>query len=131
MIFGCAGVQAIAAATRSVVCWLGGSPVSGDSLRWNVSIACRNSGGTGYRVSDEARWEAHQRLAREEGIFCEPAGAVALAGALDAVQRGEIDHNAPVVCTVTGSGFKDPPSVDRMIQGVDCPSIEAAEIMDV
>ena len=91
--------------------------------------ACRSVGGTGYLLSDEAIWHAQKRLAREEGLFCEPAGAVALAGALDARQRGEIGCDSPVVCLVTGIGFKDPPSVDRMAEAEDCPVIAPEEIM--
>ena len=87
------------------------SILDGHELIW----AARNSGGTGYLVSDQRIWEAQTRLAREEGIFCEPAGATALAGALDALRRGELDADANIVCLVTGSGFKDPPSIQRML----------------
>ncbi len=69
--------------------------------------ACRVSAGTGYLVADQQVRLLQRRLAVEEGIFCEPAGAVALAGAVEAVRRGEIDGNSTVVCLVTGSGFKD------------------------
>jgi threonine synthase len=79
--------------------------------------ACRASGGTGHVVSDEEIWATQSRMAREEGIFCEPAGAAALAGALRAAAAGELDPEALVVCLVTGSGFKDPPSVERMLAG--------------
>jgi threonine synthase len=63
----------------------------------------------------------------EEGVFCEPAAATALAGALKAAGAGLIDADAPVVCCVTGSGFKDPPSVQRMIEGTTCPLIDPDE----
>ena len=56
-----------------------------------VIAACRASGGTGHLASDAAVYELQRRLAREEGIFSEPAGAVALAGALKAAANGEID----------------------------------------
>jgi threonine synthase len=93
-----------------------------------VIPACRDSGGNGYLVSDEETWQLQARLAREEGIFAEPAGAVALAGALQSRQRGEIDGDDVVVCLVTGFGFKDAASIDRMIADVDCPTIDAEEI---
>lgn len=64
-------------------------------------------------------------LAREEGIFSEPAGAVALAGAAKAAAAGELDPDAPVVCLVTGSEFKDAPSVDRMVRGFDRPLVDS------
>ncbi len=89
--------------------------------------ACRSSGGTGHVVRDEEVWAAQARLAREEGIFCEPAAATALAGALKAAREGLIAPEANVVCFVTGSGFKDPPSVQRMLGGATCPLIDVAE----
>ena len=82
-----------------------------------VIAACRASGGTGHLVSDEEVWQCQQRLAKEEGLFGEPAAAVALAGALGAWKRGEIDPESPVVCLVTGSGFKDSESVARLNAG--------------
>ncbi|MCB1232200.1 MAG: pyridoxal-phosphate dependent enzyme [Verrucomicrobiae bacterium] len=93
----------------------------------DVIAACRKGGGTGHLVEDALVFECQRRLAQEEGIFAEPAGAVALAGALQAAERGEIDRNSSVVCLVTGSGFKDDASVDRMIANVEAPLIELEE----
>lgn len=90
----------------------------------DVIRACRRTGGTGHLVSDERIWEVQRRLAREEGIFCEPAGATAVAGALQAAREGWIASNAVVVATITGSGFKDPPSIERMIADRSCPMVE-------
>ena len=92
--------------------------------------ACRASGGTGHLVDDDSTWRAQKRLALEEGIFCEPAGAVALAGALDAANRGEVGRDDHVVCLVTGVGFKDPPAVDRMVADCECPLIDVEQIGD-
>jgi threonine synthase len=89
--------------------------------------ACRATGGTGHPVRDQEVWETQVRLAREEGIFCEPAGAAALAGALRARADGLIAADAVVVCCVTGSGFKDPASVQRMVAGSACPVMDLAE----
>jgi threonine synthase len=92
--------------------------------------ACRSTGGTGHLVTDDFVWQVQKRLAREEGIFCEPAGAVALAGALQAAQRGELSHDATIVCVVTGSGFKDAESIDRMNTDFECPLIDASAVDD-
>ncbi len=89
--------------------------------------ACRRSGGTGHLVEDEEVWEAQARLAREEGIFCEPAGATALAGALRLAKNGEIAPDATVVCLVTGSGFKDLSSLERMVDAGNVPTVEMVE----
>lgn len=89
-----------------------------------VIAACRSSGGTGHTVSDDAVFAAQRRLAREEGIFCEPAGAVALAGVINTVQQDKFQTNSPVVCLVTGSGFKDAHSVERMNADRQCPWVD-------
>jgi threonine synthase len=93
-----------------------------------VIAACRATGGTGHVVDDEQVWNAQRRLAREEGLFCEPAGATALAGALQAARSGEIAAKDAVVCLVTGSGFKDAASLDRLVGGHDCPVVSADEL---
>jgi threonine synthase len=96
-----------------------GSVLDGDE----VIAACRHSGGNGYTVTDEAVWNWQARLAREEGIFCEPAGAVGLAAAEQAVARGEIASDEPVICLVTGSGFKDERSLLRMTGEAPTPLV--------
>jgi threonine synthase len=93
-----------------------------------VIAACRSCGGTGHVVADETVWAVQARLAREEGIFCEPAGVVPVAGALQAASEGLIRPDATVVCLLTGSGFKDQPSVNRMVQDRDCPLIDVADL---
>ncbi|MBL9215687.1 MAG: pyridoxal-phosphate dependent enzyme [Opitutaceae bacterium] len=97
-----------------------GSILDGDA----VIAACRLSGGLGHVVEDEAAWSWQARMATEEGIFCEPAGAVALAGAAQAVARGELPADEPVVCLVTGSGFKDERSLIRMTGGGATPLLD-------
>jgi threonine synthase len=89
-----------------------------------VIAACRQSGGTGHTVSDQEVFDAQKHLARDEGIFCEPAGAVALAGALQSARQGELDPAAPVICLVTGSGFKDAASIETMNADADCPVVD-------
>jgi len=90
--------------------------------------ACRATGGTGHLVEDDAIWNVQRRLAREEGVFTEPAGAVALTGALQAVANGEVARDAQIVCVISGSGFKDMHSVDRMNEDLDCPLVDAEAI---
>lgn len=90
--------------------------------------ACRATGGTGYLVDDSSVWEMQKRLAREEGIFCEPAAAVSVVGAALALERGELSPDATVVCTITGSGFKDPASVDKMASDTHSPIVDLAGV---
>ena len=89
--------------------------------------ACRASGGTGYLVSDAEIYSAQARMAREEGFFSEPAGAIGLAGVLDARAREEIESDAVVVVLVTGTGFKDDVAIDRLGDGKACPLVEDME----
>lgn len=85
--------------------------------------ACRETGGTGYLVDDADVFEIQRELARREGVFCEPAGAVSLAGLKQAVAEGKVDPDQTVVCLVTGTGFKDLESFGEM----QCPTISLAE----
>jgi threonine synthase len=82
------------------------------------------SEGSVVTVSDDEILIAWRALAREEGIFCEPAGAVALVGAAEAVRLGEISKADQVVCLVTGSGFKDINSVESMISGREATMLD-------
>ena len=84
--------------------------------------AARRTSGTGHLVSNEAIWDMQRRLAFEEGVFCEPAGAVATAGAVLAARNGKIDQNDCVVCLVTGSGFKDEASARDIAEQTSCPT---------
>ncbi len=94
----------------------------------DVIRECRPTGGTGHLVADEDVWDLQKQLAREEGIFCEPAGAVALAGALKARSNSEVAPGDTVVCLVTGSGFKDAGSVERMNSDRSVQLIAASEL---
>lgn len=78
-----------------------------------VIRACRALGGNGYTVTDEDVFNFQKKLAQQEGIFSEPAGAVALAGLAKAVELKEVTKNEKIVCLVTGSGFKDMQSVEN------------------
>lgn len=68
----------------------------------------RATGGQGYVIDENEIRAVQRRLAQEEGILVEPAGAVSVAGALAAAQTGELTGDGPVICILTGHGFKDP-----------------------
>lgn len=80
-----------------------GNPQSWDSA-WTAS---RESGGWFAEFSDEEILKTQRLLAEEEGIFCEPASAVSVAGALRDIREGRIREGSVVVCTLTGHGLKD------------------------
>ena len=47
-------------------------------------------------------------LSQYEGVFCEPASATSLAGAMQDIRSGKIPEGSKIVCTLTGNGIKDP-----------------------
>ena len=59
------------------------------------------------RMRDDLKQKARE-LAEREGVFCEPASAASLAGALRDIRSGRIGEHSTVVCTLTGHGLKDP-----------------------
>ena len=81
-----------------------GHPQSWDKA-WVVQ---KDSQGWFDACSDDEILAAQKLLAEKEGIFCEPASAISLAGALRDVQTGKIPAGSRIVCTLTGHGLKDP-----------------------
>ena len=67
----------------------------------------RASHGWGARVTDEAVWQMQDILAHEEGIFVEPASALALASLHQDIEAGKISPEDEPVVVLTGSGMKD------------------------
>lgn len=90
--------------------------------------AIRATGGTGILIADQEALACQKRLAREEGLFCEPAAAVPLAGCLRAVSEGRVQPDERVICLITGSGFKDTASAERMAADRPCLLVDPQEI---
>ncbi len=81
----------------------------GKPASWEGAIRARDeSGGAIQAVSDEQILDAYRRLARDEGVFCEPASAASVAGLLSLAESGVDLAGKQVVCVITGSGLKDP-----------------------
>jgi threonine synthase len=78
----------------------------------SLALQCVRRHGTGISVADETVYDAQRMLLEREGIYCEPAGAAALAGWMVARDRGIVGPEEAAVCLVTGHGFKDPASVE-------------------
>jgi threonine synthase len=91
----------------------------GNPASWQLAVEARDaSGGLIGSVSDEAILDAYRLLAREEGVFGEPASAAGVAGLLQASEAGEVPPGSVVVCTITGHGLKDP---DTAVAGAPPP----------
>jgi threonine synthase len=81
----------------------------GNPVSWEQALAAsRESGGWFAEHSDEEILRAQKLLAETEGVFCEPASAIAVAGVLKDLEAGRIAEGSTVVCTLTGHGLKDP-----------------------
>ncbi len=81
-----------------------GNPQSWDKA-WDLQ---KVSGGWFDELSDQEILDAQRLLAQVEGVFCEPASAASLGGALRDIKSGKIPEGSKVVCTLTGNGLKDP-----------------------
>ena len=81
----------------------------GNPQSWELAQKAQEaSGGWFLARDDEAILRTQKFLARSEGVFCEPASAVSVAGLITALEDGRIDDGATIVCTLTGQGLKDP-----------------------
>ncbi len=81
----------------------------GNPASWAGALAARDeSGGAIESVSDEAILAVQARIARSEGVFCEPASAAGVAGVARMAADGRIGRTEVVVCILTGHGLKDP-----------------------
>ena len=86
----------------------------------------RDSGGIVGAVSDEEIVESIKLLARTEGIFTEPAGAVSIALLQRMVREGKVAKDESIVCCVTGNGLKTSEIVPTEGNGFDIePNIDA------
>lgn len=81
----------------------------GHPVSWKLAWSAKNeSGGWFDECSDEEILSAQKLIAQTEGIFCEPASAVSIAGLLKDLRRSVIGEGSTIVCTLTGHGLKDP-----------------------
>ncbi len=86
------------------------------------------SGSWATEITDEAILEAQLELAKEAGVFAEPAASAAWAAFRKDAGKGMFDKDASVVILLTGTGFKDlkavedavsiPPSIEPTIEAV-------------
>ena len=90
-----------------------GHPQSWDKA-WQVQ---KESQGWFEKFSDVEILAAQKLLAQNEGVFCEPASAISLAGAMHDIKRGKIPEGSRVVCTLTGHGLKDPDAAIKQSSG--------------
>lgn len=96
---------------------------------WDLAWAASRESGGWFDSFDDAEILATQRLlAAREGLFCEPASAISLAGALRDIASGRIAAGSVVTCTLTGHGLKDPDTAIRQSAAavIEIPAESAA-----
>jgi len=98
-----------------------GHPQSWDKA-WVVQ---KESGGWFDELQDSEILEAQKLLAQSEGIFCEPASAASLGGAIRDVKSGKIPEGSKIVCTLTGNGLKDPDTAIAQCKNALMSTIDA------
>ncbi len=81
----------------------------GNPQSWDKAVAAQQASGGWFDEFDDAQiLNAQKILAQREGIFCEPASAISIAGAMNDLCGGRIPEGSTVVCTLTGHGLKAP-----------------------
>ena len=86
----------------------------GNPASWEQAEAARDeSKGMIDMVDDNEIVDAYLRLAREEGIFCEPASAASVAGLLKLPELDVDVSGKTIVCILTGNGLKDPGTAEK------------------
>jgi len=104
-----------------------GSPQS-----WDLALtAQRQSGGWFLECSDKEILSAQKVLAEDEGIFCEPASAVCIAGLMKEMDHNNFNEGTTIVCTLTGHGLKDPQSAMEQSQSPIKVSGDLNEVRDI
>ncbi len=89
-----------------------GDPASGDEALGVI----RGSGGFADAPTDSEIVEGQLLLAREEGIFTEPAGGTVIASLRRRIDDGTIRRDETVVCLITGNGLKMPSHLESSIR---------------
>ena len=81
----------------------------GNPASWKLAVnAANESEGFIDSVTDDEILEAYSMLAKEEGIFAEPASAASLAGIIKTYKSGKLKKGDIIVSVLTGNGLKDP-----------------------
>ncbi|MGJ9384056.1 threonine synthase [Salipaludibacillus sp. CF4.18] len=103
----------------------------GNPASWTQAVrASEESSGKIDFVTDGEILEAYKLLAREEGVFAEPASCASIAGIKKQLDSGEIKKGSRIVAVLTGNGLKDPNyAIDSsLVQPTALPNEESVVI---
>lgn len=89
----------------------------GNPATWDGAVqAAEESKGQINFVTDEEIVSAYQQIARQEGVFAEPASAASVAGVLKLHRQGYFKGGEKLVCVLTGNGLKDPNTALKSVE---------------
>ncbi len=111
----------------------------GNPASWEKAEAARDESlGVIDAVSDRDILKAYKFLAKEEGVFVEPASAASIAGLFKLAEQGYFskikkkDHKViRIVCVLTGHGLKDPNIAIKNIKKPKIISPDLGKILKV
>jgi threonine synthase len=91
--------------------------------------AARETGGLFLSVPDEEVADMIRKLGSTEGLFAEPAGAVAVAGLKKMMAENRLSGLQRVVCTLTGHGLNAPTAAfgSQSLPEVVSPDVDTVE----
>ncbi|MFX1484940.1 MAG: pyridoxal-phosphate dependent enzyme, partial [Promethearchaeota archaeon] len=118
----------------NIVPWDSNETVAGglaDPFPWDGDAALRYlklTKGEAITVPDATIEEVLVELGKFEGVFAEPSGVAALAGLKQLMDQGTIDRSDRVIVPITGSGFKDLATPDRLTPEVKLIPPETSEL---
>lgn len=98
----------------------------GNPQSWDKAWALqKDSQGWFDELQDQEILDTQRLLAMSEGVFCEPASAASLAGAIRDIKSGKIPEGSKIVCTLTGNGLKDPDTAISQCSSAVLETIDA------
>jgi len=119
---------------QNIIPWDSNETVAGglaDPFPWDGDAALKYlklSKGAAVAVPDPEIERYLVLLGKLEGVFAEPSGVAALAGLRKLVDQGVIDRSDSVVVPITGIGFKDLATPDRLTPPVKLIGPEVKEL---
>jgi len=104
----------------------------GNPASWEgANAALAESNGRILAISDQDILSAYQILAKEEGIFAEPASAISVAGILSISKEKPFHPEDKIVCVLTGNGLKDPDTALSLFQGKKLEAVPVARVEEM
>ena len=95
----------------------------GNPASWKQALLARDeSKGVIDEVTDDEILEAYSLLSNLDGVFCEPASAVSVAGIIKMAKKNFFKKDVVITATLTGHGLKDPDTAikNNKIKPVSC-----------